>query len=674
MSGSGSSDGDPKNTFTERLRFNLLADRGAAPLPGPAREVEVAHPVHGRRTYTVEPWLRLGGDGWVWCSKSRVADRHAVARILDALAQSYPAAAFHLLIYPTSPSGQTPCWALEKSTYSAGEQRSLASGLVLGEGEGGWEAVAEYLSELADRSANMHGSALREFWKEGLNRASCSESLEAKLDGLWDAKPRGPWRELLKGLHSHFAGLSSPRMAALWQAVDLQDSESRTDLTELCLAWLLNRPEPRKVHPWKGRSKPNITPDHAIFAEAWGDDDFPELIRAPELGPFVRAFRGIRPLAFEGQKAAGQWIAEGDETWAIHLASTSLRDIVRSSLKESRKSGVDVEDLFQEGLLGALHAAERYEPVDEDGTFRPFRGYAAYWIWQRVQYYHQALGGLIRRPPRHHQRVYAAQRAWWSAPSGVPDHQVLTPVLPLEASLFEPFGDGGMTMREALQGGWSGGMRPETGVDEPTLGTRIADLLGEAPDADASLLQEEVLEVVQKALPKLPPRDGQIIRDHWGLDGFGVTKTLEEIGTSLNVSRERVRQLEERSFERLRNRAKFPRLHSLGQPWDLPPAPRHSEPSPARLPVARSGPGSSQKRAPSFDLDPMPILETFSRNPVSIRRSLEYLELAFGLVELANRLKVGPPYIDYWKSGHLPQRKTVDRIEALLRACIVSTA
>jgi RNA polymerase primary sigma factor len=191
----------------------------------------------------------------------------------------------------------------------------------------------------------------------------------------------------------------------------------------------------------------------------------------------------------------------GDDTARHRLVSANLRFVV-SIAKRYRHSAVPLADLVNEGNLGLLRAAERF---DETHGVR-FVSYAIWWIRQ----------GMVRAIAR-------------------------------DAELN---GRNGASRRVSLD-------QPLTAASTAPLQEVVPDERCEAPEE--RVMQRALRDAVDSSLTDLPEREQLVLRLYYGLDG-APPYTLEEVGQRLGVTRERVRQIKERALARLRAGA---RRHGL---------------------------------------------------------------------------------------------------------------
>ncbi|MBI3782569.1 MAG: sigma-70 family RNA polymerase sigma factor [Deltaproteobacteria bacterium] len=195
-------------------------------------------------------------------------------------------------------------------------------------------------------------------------------------------------------------------------------------------------------------------------------------------------------------------------------------------------------DLFQEGSIGLMRAIEKYDPERNI----KFSTYATWWIWQQLSRAADTQGSLIRMPVHWNQfrrRVNrdATERA--AEKEGPVSRHELATAQGMERERFEE-------MAQAFQ--FVSSDAPLGEDDERTVESTLAAEGGE-PDEQAE--QSSLRNQLELALQQLPQRERIIVRQRFGLDDDD-TETLEELGTQFGVSRERIRQLENRGLKRLR--------------------------------------------------------------------------------------------------------------------------
>ncbi|HIY29826.1 MAG TPA: sigma-70 family RNA polymerase sigma factor [Candidatus Mediterraneibacter avicola] len=269
----------------------------------------------------------------------------------------------------------------------------------------------------------------------------------------------------------------------------------------------------------------------------------PEAEASEPLKIYLQEIGQIPVLDEEEEKELGKRSAQGDETARKRLAEGNLRLVV-SLARHFTGRGVPLLDLIQEGNMGLMHAAEKYDYQKENR----FSTYAAWWIREAMQRAIDQQSREIRVPVHVAENMKKVQKAARelqqtfgrdATPGEIAkklgdkseeDVKNILTYLQNPVSLETPVGESG----------------------EDSLGDMVEDRTEATPEeAMEQLVQKEE---VSELLESLSDRERQVIRLRYGLDG-GKPGTLEEIGEQLGVTRERVRQIEARALEKLRMNA-----------------------------------------------------------------------------------------------------------------------
>jgi RNA polymerase sigma factor (sigma-70 family) len=242
--------------------------------------------------------------------------------------------------------------------------------------------------------------------------------------------------------------------------------------------------------------------------------------------------------------------------WAQIRANLKLVVVVA---KDYRNLGLPFLDLIQEGNTGLMRAAEKFDATR--GV--KFSTYAVFWIRQALNRALQYKARTIRLPASVETELLRVRRA--QAERGKRESDAAGP--------DDGAGLGTLLQTFGLRPGQEGELLPilrepvsldaPRGADDPSpLADRIPDLV--SPSAEELVARSQARRALLHALRRLKPRSRRILEWRFGLDGAGGA-TLDQIGQRLGISRERVRQIERHSLERLR---KLAARDELDLHWD----------------------------------------------------------------------------------------------------------
>ena len=254
---------------------------------------------------------------------------------------------------------------------------------------------------------------------------------------------------------------------------------------------------------------------------------------------YLHEIRQYPRLSAEQERAIAMGCARGEPEAIRTMVNSNLRLVV-SIAREYTGRGVPLLDLIQEGSIGLLVAAKKF---DYTMDYR-FSTYATKWIRQGVSRCILNHAGLIRVPLHTAERVRkvlavrsALQQTTGEEPtaeeiaerSGIPANKVeeLLQLLPEICSLDTPVQDG----------------------EEDTLQILIADET--TPQPYEALVREELKRMVDTLLGKLSERQQQVLRLHYGMEEDRRCRSFEEIGKRMDISKERARQIEQQAMQKL---------------------------------------------------------------------------------------------------------------------------
>jgi RNA polymerase primary sigma factor len=266
------------------------------------------------------------------------------------------------------------------------------------------------------------------------------------------------------------------------------------------------------------------------------------------LDPVTLYFQGIKnlpPISKDDFEDLWKRATKNDKVAKKRLIEGNLRLVIPIAKKYYRP-GIDFLDLIEEGNLGLMHAVDKF---DYTRGFR-FSTYAAYWIEQSVRRAIDEQSKTIRIPPHAWEALRTGLKQWdqlHGAFGRDPTLSEMAKKLHLSARQIR----GVLDAAEAARGLES----LDTPLDE-NEDLFVRDVVAESSEhsPDNVLSELRMKDEMNNALNKIGERERQILEMRFGLSG-NERMTLETVGKKLRLSRERVRQLEERGLQRLRRAA-----------------------------------------------------------------------------------------------------------------------
>jgi len=263
----------------------------------------------------------------------------------------------------------------------------------------------------------------------------------------------------------------------------------------------------------------------------------------PSLDKYLHEIGKVDLITAEEEVELAKRIREGDERALNRLINANLRFVVSVS-KQYQNQGLSLPDLINEGNLGLIKAAQRF---DETRGFK-FISYAVWWIRQSILQALAEQARIVRLPlnkigsiNKINKVLATLEQQYEREPSA---EEV---ALELECSSKD--------VKESLRNSGRH-VSMDAPLSQSEDGT-LYDVLDckDTPSPDQQLIQESLRREIERAISTLTEREANIIRLYFGLNSKN-PYTLEEIGEEFGLTRERVRQIKEKAVRRLKQTSK----------------------------------------------------------------------------------------------------------------------
>lgn len=243
----------------------------------------------------------------------------------------------------------------------------------------------------------------------------------------------------------------------------------------------------------------------------------------------------------EEERELGARIRQGDSEALRCLVEANLRFVVKIA-KRYRSSGLSIQDLINEGNLGLIEAARRFDPSHNVR----FISYAVWWIRRTIVVAISNTGHPMRLPVR----MSILMRKVSTTIAQKLNELGRTPTV---TEISEELGIGVRQLDTIMEKA-----RHPVSLSKPMGGEGeliLENLVMAADKMEENLEQQSVQKQVQQALRELPDKEEFILRMRFGFDGQPPC-TLRQIGERMGLSRERVRQIQQKALEKLRQNTK----------------------------------------------------------------------------------------------------------------------
>ncbi|MEN8125225.1 MAG: sigma-70 family RNA polymerase sigma factor [Bacteroidota bacterium] len=267
------------------------------------------------------------------------------------------------------------------------------------------------------------------------------------------------------------------------------------------------------------------------------------------LDKYLQEIGKVDLITADEEVELAQRIKAGDQIALEKLTKANLRFVV-SVAKQYQNQGLTLPDLINEGNLGLIKAAKRF---DETRGFK-FISYAVWWIRQSILQALAEQSRIVRLPLNKIGSINKINKTF----ARLEQENERTPSAEEIAKELD------MTISDVKESMKNSGRH--VSMDAPLIegeDSNLYDVLrsGESPNPDRVLLHESLQVEILRALETLTPREADVVKLYFGL-GNQHPMTLEEIGETFDLTRERVRQIKEKAIRRLKHTSRSKILRS----------------------------------------------------------------------------------------------------------------
>jgi RNA polymerase primary sigma factor len=258
------------------------------------------------------------------------------------------------------------------------------------------------------------------------------------------------------------------------------------------------------------------------------------------LDKYLHEIGKVELLSAEEEVELAKKIRKGDRESLDKLVKANLRFVV-SVAKQYQNQGLSLPDLINEGNLGLIKAAERF---DETRGFK-FISYAVWWIRQSILQALAEQSRIVRLPLNKIGSINKINKAI----NKLEQEFQREPTIEEIAELIESKSD---FIEEALNFS-----NVHVSMDAPLYDEEMSNMYdvilnNDSPSPDNELIDNSLRKEIERSLSTLGQREADILRYYFGLNGYP-PYTLEEIGDEFGLTRERVRQIKEKAIKKLKN-------------------------------------------------------------------------------------------------------------------------
>jgi RNA polymerase primary sigma factor len=266
-------------------------------------------------------------------------------------------------------------------------------------------------------------------------------------------------------------------------------------------------------------------------------DDYRDSLQSKNLKLYLNQISQFKPLSQEEEQELGRLIIEGDRAALRELIEANLKFVV-SYVKKYRGMGLSLLDLINEGNLGLIEAARRYDPEKNV----KFISYAVWWIRQAVFHALTRNSRIYHIPQKLSDQVSEMKRVRAKMKKELgrnPRREEIAERMQIaveDVEDLEILGSRDVSLSDKYFG------------EDIEFGDKIEDSM--SPSVEYRIIKNSVEEQIRAILQKLDEKEKLVLKLRFGLDDDR-PRTLQEIGDQLHLTRERIRQIEKKAMRKL---------------------------------------------------------------------------------------------------------------------------
>jgi RNA polymerase primary sigma factor len=262
-----------------------------------------------------------------------------------------------------------------------------------------------------------------------------------------------------------------------------------------------------------------------------------EPYQSNNLKVYLNQIAELSPLAQEEEKRLGRLIQNGDQQALKKLIEANLKFVV-SYVKKYKGMGLSIMDLINEGNIGLIEAAKRYDPSKNV----KFISYAVWWIRQAIFNALTRNSRIYHIPQKLSNQVTEMKKVISKLKKDLgrnPTREEIAKQMNIEVQDVE---DLEILEEKDLS------LSDKYYNEETEIGDKLQDTL--SPSVEYSIIKNAIQEQIRDVLEELDDKEAFVLKLRYGLED-NRPKTLQEIGDILHVTRERIRQIEEKAKKKL---------------------------------------------------------------------------------------------------------------------------